>query len=240
MGSIANATLVECTTDDCWTRDTGPTFVVRSSAESGSRSASPEAPTDLRGVDWIFNSWGGAEGGCYAEWAADDAVAGTILQHEKALRYRTDFVLEGGSIHSDGEGTILTTEECLLNPNRNPHLTRQQIEAAVCAYTGARKIVWIPHGVYGDEDTNGHVDNILMYVRPAEVALLWTDDESDPQYPRSRAALEILQKETDACGRSFKIHKVLQPTPSLRTLVGFSCIHGVFSTHDLVGFLCDL
>ena len=113
------------TTDDAWMRDVGPTFVVD---DAGGR----------RGVDWIFNAWGGSEGGLYSPWTHDDQVARKVLEVERADRYRAPFVLEGGSIHVDGEGTLLTTEECLLNPNRNPSLTREQIEALLRAYLGDR------------------------------------------------------------------------------------------------------
>ena len=109
--------LVEMTTDDAWVRDTGPTFVISAGGK-------------VRGVDWTFNAWGGFDGGLYRSWQRDDQVARRILEIEACVRYRTEgFVLEGGSIHVDGEGTLLTTEECLLNRNRNPRLTREQIQA---------------------------------------------------------------------------------------------------------------
>ena len=91
------------------------------------------------------------------------------------------FVLEGGSIHSDGEGTILATEACLLSRGRNPELSRAEIEQELKNYLGAQKIVWLPRGIYNDE-TNEHVDNVCAYVGPAEVVLAWTEDENDPQY----------------------------------------------------------
>ena len=108
--------VVEVSTNDAWCRDTGPTFVVNTKGE-------------VRGVDWTFNAWGGLEKGLYFPWDLDDQVASKVLEIEGVPRYRAEgFVLEGGSIHVDGEGTLLVTEECLLNKNRNPHLTREQIE----------------------------------------------------------------------------------------------------------------
>ena len=154
--------VVEMATDDAWVRDTGPTFVVNRSV--GER----------RGVDWVFNAWGGLDGGLYFPWAHDDLVAAKVCDLERAPRYRAPFVLEGGSIHVDGEGTCITTEECLLHPNRNPDLTRREIEALLVEYLGVEKVIWIPRGVHGDE-TDGHVDNLACFTRPGRVLLTWTE-----------------------------------------------------------------
>eukprot|EP00455_Lapot_gusevi_P020596 TRINITY_DN217_c0_g1_i2.p1 TRINITY_DN217_c0_g1~~TRINITY_DN217_c0_g1_i2.p1 ORF type:complete len:212 (+),score=76.87 TRINITY_DN217_c0_g1_i2:40-675(+) len=121
--------------------------------------------------------------------------------------------MEGGSIHVDGEGTLLTTEECLLNPNRNPNLSREQIEQYLKDYLAITKVIWLPNGLVGDEDTNGHVDNIACFARPGEVVLAWCDDPSNPQHAISVRALEILQQATDAKGRSLTIHKLHIPRP---------------------------
>ena len=122
--------VVELSTDDAWMRDTGPTFVV-------------DGKGGRRGVDWRFNAWGGLDGGLYFPWDRDDRVAAKVLEVEGADRYRAPIVLEGGAIHVDGEGTVLTTEECLLNPNRNPELSREQIERALLDHLGAEKVVWL-------------------------------------------------------------------------------------------------
>ncbi len=140
------------------------------------------------GVDWRFNAWGGREGGLYSSWERDDRVAARVLEIEGAERYRAPLVLEGGAIHVDGEGTVLTTEECLLNRNRNPELSRGQIERTLCDYLGAEKVVWLGRGVYDDE-TDGHVDNLACFARPGVVLLTWCEDESDPQAAISREAL---------------------------------------------------
>ncbi|MCG3084544.1 agmatine deiminase family protein, partial [Anoxybacillus sp. LAT27] len=95
-------------------------------------------------------------------------------------------------IHVDGEGTLITTEECLLNPNRNPGLSKADLERLLGDFLGIRKVIWLPRGCYQDE-TDGHVDNLCCFVAPGEVALTWTDDESDPQHAISREALEILE-----------------------------------------------
>lgn len=196
----AGIRLVEITTDDAWVRDTGPTFVTSASGE-------------VRGVDWTFNAWGGFAGGLYWPWQRDDQVARKILEIERCKRYRTEgFVLEGGSIHVDGEGTLITTEECLLNRNRNPHLSREEIEAVLRGQLAVDSVIWLPDGLYNDE-TDGHVDNFCCYVRPGEVLLAWTDDESDPNHPRCQAALRVLEGARDARGRALVVHKMPIPGP---------------------------
>lgn len=196
--------IVEISCDDSWMRDCGPTFVV---GPAGS----------VRGVDWDFNAWGGLVDGLYFPWDKDDAVARKVLEIEGADRYKPEnFVLEGGSIHTDGEGTLLTTEECLLSEGRNPHLSREEIEERLREYTGVETIIWLPAGIYNDE-TNGHVDNIACFARPGVVALAWTDDESDPQYEISTRALERLEAATDAQGRKLEVHKIRVPDPILIT-----------------------
>ena len=106
--------VVEISSNDAWMRDVGPTFVV-------------DRRGRVRGIDWMFNAWGGKAGGAYLDWELDDQVAAKVLEIESRARYRAPFILEGGAIHVDGQGTLLTTEECLLNPNRNPALRRSQI-----------------------------------------------------------------------------------------------------------------
>jgi agmatine deiminase len=195
--------IVELETDDSWMRDIGPTFVIDG---AGGR----------RGVDWRFNAWGGLEGGLYAPWDRDDAAAARMLEIEGADRYRAPLVLEGGSIHVDGEGTVLATEECLLNPNRNPELSREQVEGHLREYLGAEKVIWLGRGVFEDE-TDGHVDNLACFARPGLVLLTWTDERSDPQFPISQDALERLEGATDARGRELEVIRVHQPGPLATT-----------------------
>jgi agmatine deiminase len=190
--------VIEMTTDDAWCRDTGPTFVVNGNGE-------------VRGCDWQFNAWGGLNGGLYFPWANDDAVAEKVLQIERLPRYRTpNFVLEGGGIHVDGEGTVLVTERCLLNKNRNPHMSRAEIEAKLRDYLGIEKVIWIPRGIVNDE-TDEHIDNMACFSAPGEVLLAWTDDVNDPQHAFSSVALEILQSATDAKGRKLNVRKLRTP-----------------------------
>ena len=195
-----NIRIVEMTTDDAWVRDTGPTFVTDDNGQ-------------VRGVDWCFNAWGGLDGGLYANWVRDDQVAGKILEIERCAGYRTDdFILEGGSIHVDGEGTLITTEECLLNRNRNPHLSREEIEGMLRSHLAIDTVIWLPDGLFNDE-TDGHVDNFCCYVRPGEVLLAWTDDPQNPNYPRCQAAMRVLENARDAKGRQLIVHKMPIPGP---------------------------
>ncbi|HXR90110.1 MAG TPA: agmatine deiminase [Steroidobacteraceae bacterium] len=191
--------VVEMSHDDCWMRDVGPTFVVNS------RGA-------VRGVDWQFNAWGGLEGGLYFPWDQDDLVARKVLEIEARDRYRATMVNEGGAIHTDGAGTALVTEQCLLNRNRNPALDQSEIEARLRAYLGVERVIWLGKGVVNDE-TDGHIDNLACFVRPGEIALTWTDNRRDPQHAISLDAWERLNDERDARGRRLKVHKLPSPRP---------------------------
>lgn len=184
--------------DDAWARDVGPTFVKNEAGE-------------LKGISWRFNAWGGEVDGLYADWQKDDAVASAFCE-AAGLPWEdaAPFVLEGGSIHTDGEGTALVTESCLLSAGRNPSMSRQEIEAELCRRLGVQKVLWLPRGIYNDE-TNEHVDNVCAFVGPAEVVLAWTDDPSDPQYPLSAADLAYLESVTDAKGRKLTVHKLPIP-----------------------------
>ncbi len=191
--------VVEMSTNDSWMRDIGPTYVVNGKGQR-------------RGVQWRFNAWGGLVDGLYAPWDRDAQVAGKICEIRRDASYRAGIVLEGGAIHTDGDGTLYTTEECLLHPSRNPGLGRDEIERVLKGYLGAEKVLWLPDGLFNDE-TNGHVDNLMHVVRPGEVILSWTEDTGDPQYEISRRALACLEGETDARGRRIEVHKVHIPGP---------------------------
>ncbi|GBF91832.1 agmatine deiminase [Raphidocelis subcapitata] len=203
-----NVRVVEMCHDDSWLRDSGPTVVL------GEISNCPQ-PTirTAVGVDWLFNGWGDL----YGSYEQDRLVARKICEVEKLPFVSVDMVLEGGSIHVDGEGTLLTTEECLLNPNRNPDMTKAEIEASLKRFTGVTKVIWLPKGLAFDEDTNGHIDNFACFARPGVVLLAWCDDEDDPQYDISREALEVLSRETDAKGRKLEVIKLPCPPVLTRT-----------------------
>lgn len=207
---IKNLELLEIAQNDAWARDTAPTFVKH------------PITGEVRGIDWQFNAWGGAYDGLYAHWQEDNALASVFCQKTGYACYHAQhFVLEGGSVHSNGQGIIMTTESCLLSQGRNPALSKTEIADTLCTYLGAEKIIWLPRGIYNDE-TNEHVDNICAFIRPDEVVLAWTEDKNDPQYALSEACLEELQK------HDFIIHKL--PIPA----------HPVYVTeHDLQGYVFE-
>ncbi len=193
-----NILVVEMTSDDSWIRDCGPTFVVNDDG-------------DVRAVHWHFNAWGGLVDGLYFPWDQDALVGLKVADLAGVDRYRPDsFVLEGGSIHVDGEGTVMTTEMCLLSEGRNPELSKEQIENYLCEYLGVDKVIWIKDGI-DPEETNGHIDDVACFVRPGEVACIWTDDEDNPFYEAAHAAYETLSNATDAKGRALKVHKLTMP-----------------------------
>ncbi|MBK5253250.1 MAG: agmatine deiminase [Peptostreptococcaceae bacterium] len=190
--------LVEMSNDDAWMRDVGPTFVVNDKK-------------NVRGVDWRFNAWGGLVDGLYFPWDKDDQIAKKVCEIENIDYYSLEtFILEGGSIHTDGEGTLIATEACLLSEGRNPNLSKKEIENMLKEYLSIEKVLWLPHGIYLDE-TNEHVDNIVHYCKPGVLVLAWTDDPNDPQYAYSKAAYDYLSKEKDARGRSIEIIKLHIP-----------------------------
>ncbi|HEX2985650.1 MAG TPA: agmatine deiminase family protein [Caproiciproducens sp.] len=179
--------------NDAWARDNGPTFVWNEKNERV-------------GINWRFNAWGEK----YAPYDLDDEAAGKILDYYGIARLDAPIVLEGGSIHVDGEGTLLTTEQCLLHPNRNPELSRAQLEEYLGAYLGVSKVIWLKRGLFGDE-TDGHIDNVACFAKPGVVLLQSCRDEQDPNSAVTRENLEILCGASDACGRKFEIIEISQP-----------------------------
>jgi len=202
--------VVEMSQDDSWFRDQAPIFVVHKKREKDKIAA----------VCFDFNAWGEV---CYDDWENDKLISKKIASIECVPCMFPKMILEGGSIHVDGEGTLMTTRECLLEPNcvngkkRNPDMSKKDIEDRLKKYLGVEKFLWIPRGVHGDEDTNGHVDNMACFLAPGIVALHWTDDEKDPQYERSLEALKFLEASTDARGRTLKVVKVHAPRNLIRT-----------------------
>lgn len=196
--------VVEMASNDSWARDYAPTFVKNDAGE-------------VRGIDWGFNAWGGLYDGLYFPWDKDNRMARKLCDLlEKDVYDKRDFILEGGSIHVDGEGTCMVTESCLLSKGRNPELSREQIESILKEYLNISTVLWLPCGIYHDE-TNEHVDNICAFVAPGQVVLAWTEDESDVQYAMSKACLDYLEKAVDAKGRRIKVHKLPLPKPVTMT-----------------------
>ena len=188
--------VVELSSDDAWVRDCGPTFVINDETH------------ELRAVDWEFNAWGGLVDGLYFPWANDDILTQKLCDMINVDSYRTEgFVLEGGSIHVDGEGTLITTEMCLLSEGRNPHMSKEEIEEKLKEYLNLEKIIWVKDGI-DPAETNGHIDDVACFVRPGEVACIWTEDPENPFYEAAQAAYKTLSEATDAKGRKLKVHKL--------------------------------
>lgn len=179
--------------NDGWLRDNGPTFLLNDQG-------------DLAGVNWQFNAWGGK----YEPWDLDDQVAPKLLKHLGVPCFAAPFVLEGGSIHVDGEGTLLTTEECLLNEKRNPHLSKEQLEDHLKEYLNVDKIIWLKKGLDGDE-TDGHIDNVACFAKPGAIILQTCSDHMDANYGIIQENLAILKNTTDAKGRKLDIIEIPQP-----------------------------
>lgn len=178
---------------DAWCRDNGPTFLWNNEKK-------------LSAVNWKFNAWGER----FKPYDLDDKVAPKVLEYLKVPYNNAPIVLEGGSIHVDGEGTLLTTKECLLNANRNPHLTQDEIEKEVMRHINVTKTLWLNHGLDGDE-TDGHVDNVACFAKPGVILIQTCNDPSDPNYEISQENLDILRNETDARGRKLQIIEIPQP-----------------------------
>ncbi len=186
---------VELPLNDSWARDSGPIFV---------RNGDQFAVSGFR-----FNAWGN-------RWHPhdDDAALGRRLAELFGVEWiEAPMVLEGGSFYVDGQGTVITTEQCLLNPNRNPELSRDEITAVLCEYLGATEVVWLPFGHStdaGPTGTDGHIDGVLQYVGPGRVMLEVVADPSSPEHARGQANLAALQAARDAAGRAFTI-EILDP-----------------------------
>ncbi|MFF8606706.1 agmatine deiminase family protein [Streptomyces sp. NPDC015346] len=186
-------TVIEYPINDCWTRDTGPIFAVDA------------AKTRKIGLDFRFNGWGEKY-----PYDKDDLLPVGVCDHLGVQREPVGMVLEGGAVITDGQGTLITTEECLLNPNRNPHMTREQIETTLKESYGATKVVWLPYGLAYDDITNGHVDLCAAYLGPARLLIHTQPDTANPNHARMAANKAVLQGSTDAQGRPFQLVELHQ------------------------------
>jgi agmatine deiminase len=179
--------------EDSWMRDTGPTFLTDG---SGARAA----------VDWPFNNYGEID----PDYENDKQLARRILEHSGVPRFEAPIILEGGAIHTDGEGTLLTTENVVLNPNRNPGLSKKEADEIFRTHLGVEKVIWLDKALEVDS-TDGHVDNLACFVRPGVVAALVARDPADSQYAALQENLMRLKKARDAAGRSLEIIEICQP-----------------------------
>ena len=198
----SNINVLEMPSNDSWARDSGPSFVINDKGEQ-------------RVVDWRFNAYGGLEEGLYTPWDDDDRIPERLSDHLGLDRYRAPLVCEGGAIHVDGQGTLITTPDCIPNPNRNPNMSMGEIEQALGDYLNVDKIIWLDCPM--EEETDGHVDQLVAFVRPGEVILTWTDDQQNDYYDIVHDAFEALSRNKDAQGRSLKIHKLYLPEPMFLT-----------------------
>ncbi len=183
-------------TVDAWLRDSGPIFVTS--------AANAHAP--LAAVDWQYTAWGGK----YPEMLSDNHIPQYIADHLKVPRFEPGMVLEGGSIDVNGLGTCLTTEQCLLNPNRNPHLQQLDIERYLHDYLGIRHTIWLGEGIV-DDDTDGHVDDIARFVGPRTVVCALTNDPHDPNYEALQDNYQRLRTARDQEGRPIEIIPLPMP-----------------------------
>lgn len=184
--------------DDAWIRDHGPIFLTRGQG--------PERETAI--VDWGYNAWGGK----YPPFALDDAVPRRVGEELGLPVFAAPMILEGGSVEGNGAGTILTTESCLLHPNRNPQLRRADIEQNLRAYLGARQVLWLGEGIAGD-DTDGHVDDLSRFTGPRTVVTAVESDATDVNYEPLRANLARLRQMRDAEGRPLEVIPLPMPAP---------------------------
>src|SRR5215813_2914359 len=182
-------------TVDSWIRDYGPNFLINKQG-------------GLAYNDWIFNAWGDK----YEELKHDDVIPQRLNGQLNVPRFEPGIVMEGGSIEVNGAGVVLTTEQCLLNPNRNPNLSQSEIEQYLKDYLGVAKVLWLGEGIVGD-DTDGDIDDIARFVSPTTIVCAVEDDPVDPNYVILQDNLNRLERMTDANGNAFEI--VTLPMPGV-------------------------
>lgn len=197
--SSPNLKILTIPSDDAWVRDSGPIFVLRRDAKQPQRLAH----------DFIFNSWGRK----YGPWDLDDVIPPAACRMLDIPWVTHDFVLEGGSLDTDGQGTLLTTEQCLLNPNRNPSLRRTDIEERLTRWLGIQKVIWLHDGLEGD-DTDGHIDDITRFVAPGTVVTVVEPDPKDANHAPLQENLARLRSAQDAKGKPLQIIELPMPPRS--------------------------
>jgi agmatine deiminase len=186
---------------DVWFRDYGPIFLVN------------KEKNQTAFVHWIFNAWGGK----YDDLKKDTQVPSIISNSLQLSSFKPGIVMEGGAVEVNGEGTVLTTEQCLLNGNRNPHLSKDDIERYLRNYFGATNVIWLKGGVAGD-DTDGHIDNLARFANPRTILCAYEEDERDENHEVLKKNYEVLLNSVDQDGKKFKVVKIPMP-PAVRTSV---------------------
>jgi agmatine deiminase len=183
--------------NDLWARDSGPIFIKN------------EQKKIVRLTNWEFNSWGGK----YPPWSDDNRIPECISNTFEIGRYSPGKILEGGSIETNGDGLFLTTESVLLNSNRNPELSREEIEKMLKHYLGAEKIIWLKQGLKGD-DTDGHIDDLARFVNKNTIVTALTEDHSNPNHDALYENLNILLNSTDLSGNPLNV--ITMPLPDTK------------------------
>jgi len=193
-------------TNEAWCRDHGPAFVVRKPA-AGSRQTTGRKPASpVAVVDWGFNAWGGK----YPPYDDDDAVPTRIAEELKLPVFHPKVVMEGGSVEFNGAGTVLTTTDCLLNKNRNPKLSKSDIEKVLKDFYGQKHVCWLTGGIEGD-DTDGHIDDLVRFITPNKAVIAVEADPKDENFRVLKSARNQLAKLKDQDGRPFEIIEIPMP-----------------------------
>ena len=183
-------------TNESWCRDYGPAFVLKTSGKK----------TRAAIVDWRFNAWGGK----YPPFDDDDQVPTRIAEELKLPVFYPGIVMEGGAVDFNGAGTVMTTTSCLLNKNRNPHLSKSEIEQYLKDFYGQTHVIWLGEGIAGD-DTDGHIDDLARFINPTTVVIGVEEDPKDENYKVLRDNLKRLRKLRDQDGRPFEIVEIPMP-----------------------------
>lgn len=205
-----NIIIININYNDCWSRDTSPIFL--------------SDDNELIGVNFRFNAWGGEVDGLYSDYSLDDNFSSKILKYLNIKeKYLPDFILEGGSIHTNGSGVLLTTEACLLSKGRNYNLSKQEIENILKDNLNLKEILWLPNGIYNDE-TNEHVDNMACFYNEDTILLAFPEDKNDIQYEYSVKAYDTI------INAGYKAIKIICPSPIYLTDEDSSLLdHNVYS-----------
>jgi agmatine deiminase len=235
--------------DDAWIRDNGPLFVT-----------SPDGR--MAAVKFLFNGWGER----YPPFDKDASAPEVLAARLSLPLYRAPIVAEGGALAVDGEGTLVTTESCLLNPNRNPGRSKAAVESALKSYLGVRKVIWLRQGMHASQ-IDGHVDGIAAFARPGVILAAAAPDPADPNHETFRENRERLQSETDGRGRPIEVLDLPSPaphridgTPIAATFMNFyianggivapvfgdpadaqalDCLRSVFPGREVIGVRCE-
>jgi len=191
-----NIEFVQEVIDDAWVRDTMPLFVVNDRGHQ-------------RAINWQFNAWGEK----FLPYENDRKLGANLGRQFTWDSQHIDMILEGGSIHVDGRGTLMTTEACLLHPNRNAVLSQQEIEQHLSLWLGVERFIWLPEGLYGDVDTDGHIDNVACFVDPHTIVTLRETNKDNPNYYAYEANRRALEQAKSCAGIAYHVVEIDQPNP---------------------------